>query len=82
MNPLIYLSVGCRTIVCLWMQPMATTGNSNSEYTILSVYERWGNASCSPLFLYGLKKTKRPLFFTHQLLIVVCIMSKNRKRRP
>ena len=60
-------------MVCLWMQPMATTGNSNSEYTIISVYERWGNASvhhcffttkkrrnahCSLLTNYYVKKTE------------------------
>ena len=57
MNPLLCLSVGCRTMVCLWMQPMATTGNnSNSEYTIISVYERWGNASVHHCFFTTKKR--------------------------
>lgn len=60
MNPLLCLSVGCRTIVCLWMQPMATTGNSNSEYTIISVYERWGNASVHHCF-FTTKKDETPI---------------------
>ena len=63
---------GCRTIVCLWMQPMATTGNSNSEYTIIR-FMRDGEMLLFTTVSLRLKKTKRPLFFTHQLLIVACI---------
>ena len=59
MNPLLCLSVGCRTMVCLWMQPMATTGNSNSEYTIVSVYERWENVSVHRYF-FTIKKDGTP----------------------
>ncbi|CAD0122442.1 protein of unknown function [Streptococcus thermophilus] len=35
---------------------MATTGNSNSEYTIISVYERWGNASVHHCFFTTKKR--------------------------
>lgn len=48
-------------MVCLWMQPMATTGNSNSEYTIISVYERWGNASVHHCFFTTKKKDETPI---------------------
>ena len=34
----------------------AANGNSNSEYTIVSVYEEMGKCLCSPLFLYHKKR--------------------------
>lgn len=56
----------------------AANGNSNSEYTIVSVYERWEMYLFTVISL-PLKKMGLPLFFIHQLLMVACIMSKKRK---
>lgn len=56
----------------------AANGNSNSEYTIVSVYERWENVPVHRYF-FTIKKMGLPLFFIHQLLMVACIMSKKRK---
>ena len=41
----------------------AANGNSSSEYTIVSVYERWENVSVHRYF-FTIKKTELPLFLT------------------
>ena len=55
MNLLLCLSVGCRTIVCLWMQPMATTVSLRlkKDETPIVLYSPTTNSS-----VYYVKKTE------------------------
>lgn len=56
----------------------AANGNSSSEYTIVSVYERWKMYLFTVISLPS-KKMELPLCFIHQLPMVVSIMSKKQK---
>ena len=78
MKPLLCLSVGCSDHNQTVDATYAANGNSSSEYTIVSVYERWENVSVHRYF-FTIKKMGLPLFFIHQLPMVACIMSKKQK---
>ena len=57
----------------------AANGNSSSEYTIVSVYERWENVSVHRYFFTIKKRWDSLCSFIRQLPMVVSIMSKKQK---